>query len=164
MLAILDLPSKHSSTAVASAPPIEWASCTHHPRTPDVAYARNGRLASFHAPNVVSRQQGESESSLDRSIHCATCATRLTHAKCAIVVNAAHEHSVINPQGCLYRIRCFNSVENVSPAGEPSQEFTWFPGYAWTVLLCRQCSQHVGWQFDAANARFFVLIVAQIVD
>lgn len=135
-----------------------------HARAPLSKPARNEPHPSLRASHAVPLNEDEIENSLDRSIHCATCATYLTHSKHAIRVDAAHEHSFVNPQGYLYRIRCFGFVDNVSSAGEPSREFTWFSGYAWTVLLCRQCSQHVGWQFDAVSARFYVLIVDRVVD
>jgi hypothetical protein len=42
----------------------------------------------------------------------------------------------------------------VALEGEPSAEFSWFPGFKWTVAVCVRCRQHLGWQFTAdENAR-----------
>lgn len=33
----------------------------------------------------------------------------------------------------------------------PSSEYTWFPGYAWTIVTCEGCGIHMGWRFTAEN-------------
>ncbi|KAK3914097.1 Protein cereblon [Frankliniella fusca] len=33
----------------------------------------------------------------------------------------------------------------------PSTEFSWFPGYGWTIAACSRCHRHVGWKFTATN-------------
>ncbi|XP_034232877.1 protein cereblon isoform X2 [Thrips palmi] len=33
----------------------------------------------------------------------------------------------------------------------PSTEFSWFPGYAWTVAACSRCRKHMGWHFTATS-------------
>ncbi|CAL7937660.1 unnamed protein product [Xylocopa violacea] len=34
---------------------------------------------------------------------------------------------------------------------EPSIEYTWFPGYAWIVAMCKNCDTHMGWKFIAVQ-------------
>lgn len=36
-------------------------------------------------------------------------------------------------------------------SGEPSTEFSWFPGYQWHIIICKFCAQHVGWEFKAVE-------------
>lgn len=31
--------------------------------------------------------------------------------------------------------------------GNPTTENSWFPGYAWSIALCSNCANHVGWKF-----------------
>lgn len=32
--------------------------------------------------------------------------------------------------------------------GRPDPEFSWFPGYSWSMAHCRQCGVHLGWGFS----------------
>lgn len=32
--------------------------------------------------------------------------------------------------------------------GEPTAEYSWFPGYSWSMAYCRQCDRHLGWGFS----------------
>ncbi|XP_031843037.1 E3 ubiquitin ligase component cereblon [Nomia melanderi] len=34
----------------------------------------------------------------------------------------------------------------------PSTEYTWFPGYAWTIAMCKNCNSHMGWKFTAVES------------
>lgn len=99
-----------------------------------------------------------------RIIYCVSCGTPLALASDAIIVAGQHEHSFINPEGYLYRIRCFAEVRNVLTLGEPSSKFSWFPGHTWVILQCVACCVHVGWQFDGGAARFYALIADKIAD
>lgn len=33
--------------------------------------------------------------------------------------------------------------------GTLSNEFTWFPGYAWRYVHCSHCGNHLGWKYFA---------------
>ena len=35
--------------------------------------------------------------------------------------------------------------------GEPTTKDSWFPGFAWTILSCNICGNHLGWKFDATS-------------
>ncbi|XP_078052933.1 E3 ubiquitin ligase component cereblon isoform X2 [Augochlora pura] len=32
-----------------------------------------------------------------------------------------------------------------------STEYSWFPGYGWTIAMCRNCKSHIGWRFTAVE-------------
>jgi hypothetical protein len=52
------------------------------------------------------------------------------------------------------------------PVGERSSVWTWFPGYAWQIELCRRCAAHLGWSFhpDAGDGGpFYGLVVDRVV-
>ena len=52
------------------------------------------------------------------------------------------EHSVV-------RVRCtpqlMSQVETEGVDADPTN--SWFPPFAWKTLFCRQCDEHMGWQF-----------------
>lgn len=51
--------------------------------------------------------------------------------------------------GYMHDIVTVSRAVNTELSGAPSAEFSWFPGYAWSVALCAACMAHVGWRFDA---------------
>jgi hypothetical protein len=93
----------------------------------------------------------------DDEIFCANCGAVLTRGRWRISRRDAHEHTVFNPAGRLFTILCFQDAPGTSWIGAPSHDFTWFPGYHWTVALCTNCGIHVGWRFRAGDI-FFGLI------
>ncbi|XP_022162806.1 protein cereblon-like [Myzus persicae] len=38
---------------------------------------------------------------------------------------------------------------DVISVGSPSTECCWFPGYKWTIILCPNCHNHLGWSYMA---------------
>jgi hypothetical protein len=48
--------------------------------------------------------------------------------------------------------------------GQPSGEFSWFPGYTWTIASCRICNEHLGWIFHSPDSdiNFQTLIVTRL--
>lgn len=48
-----------------------------------------------------------------------------------------------------------NTVYSTIPSsvycpGQPTDEFTWFPGYLWMLCYCSGCDKHLGWKYIAA--------------
>jgi len=58
-------------------------------------------------------------------------------------------NAFINPAGYLHEIVTVRAVEAVELEGVPTQADSWFEGYAWTIVRCRVCQAHLGWQFDS---------------
>ena len=51
--------------------------------------------------------------------------------------------------------------------GEPTDDYSWFPGYSWTIACCSSCGQHIGWIFfekveDEWVRGFLSLIVTKL--
>jgi hypothetical protein len=64
--------------------------------------------------------------------------------------------------GC---IGCFDAAPGCVARGAPSDEATWFAGYAWTCVACANCGEHLGWVYERAGAgaaRFFGLILIRL--
>ena len=40
---------------------------------------------------------------------------------------------------------------NLEAVGRPQRENSWFNGYAWTIVYCGECGDHLGWLFTAAR-------------
>eukprot|EP00933_Yihiella_yeosuensis_P000427 TRINITY_DN100655_c0_g1_i1.p1 TRINITY_DN100655_c0_g1~~TRINITY_DN100655_c0_g1_i1.p1 ORF type:complete len:219 (+),score=45.83 TRINITY_DN100655_c0_g1_i1:60-716(+) len=61
------------------------------------------------------------------------------------------------------------NLQNIQVFEVPPQQAldSWFPGYAWSILICNQCQgRHLGWKFTPAGAgaqeAFYALIVEAI--
>jgi len=97
-----------------------------------------------------------------RAYWCAACTTRVAGEDAAIEVGGAHRHRFVNPAGLEYEIACFRQASCLAD-GEPTLEFTWFPGFAWSYALCANCRAHLGWLYESDATRFFGLILARLV-
>ncbi len=89
---------------------------------------------------------------------CLVCRHGIADASSGIQVHGAHEHTFANPQGYVFRIRCFSCAGGCQSVGRPSFEYSWFDGYAWTIELCSACGRHLGWSFCSGDTRFYGLI------
>jgi len=51
----------------------------------------------------------------------------------------------VNPSGYVHDIVAIRHIapEKLMLLGRPSQEHSWFPGYAWTIANCGACGQHL---------------------
>jgi hypothetical protein len=96
-------------------------------------------------------------------IRCASCRHVVTSSDAAIEVDGAHEHVHTNPAGFVFEIGCFRDAPGCAAEGPASEEWSWFPGYAWQVGLCVGCGVHLGWVFVLAAGRFYGLIVDRLV-
>ncbi|XP_059178697.1 protein cereblon-like isoform X2 [Physella acuta] len=59
--------------------------------------------------------------------------------------------SYVNPGGYVHEMFTVTAVQNLNTSGRSSTEFSWFPGYAWTIINCKQCYSHMGWMFTATE-------------
>jgi hypothetical protein len=69
------------------------------------------------------------------------------------------EHVCINPGGYVFRIGCFTRAPGCIVGGEPTDYFTWFPGFSWACAVCRNYSSHPRRQFRSDPERFYGLIL-----
>ncbi len=96
-------------------------------------------------------------------LRCGFCGHPITARSSRLEVDGAHEHRRINPAGFVYRIGCFRAAPGCTAEGEPTEHWSWFPGYAWQVALCRSCRGHLGWAFRMESSAFYGLIVTRLV-
>ncbi|EFX70803.1 hypothetical protein DAPPUDRAFT_112386 [Daphnia pulex] len=55
----------------------------------------------------------------------------------------------VNPFGHVHETITVHRVDGLSVTTPPSTEFSWFPGYAWSIVNCSYCRSHIGWLFTA---------------
>lgn len=77
-----------------------------------------------------------------------------------------HEPVFFNPAGRAFRILCFTDAPGVRDRGTPTDDFTWFPGYHWTIALCAACGEHLGWRYtgETPPLEFFGLIKSRLTN
>lgn len=101
----------------------------------------------------------------ERRLCCVACGAPVTTAAQYSEQAGRHEHVCSNPDGLVFRIRCFAAAPGCVMIGRPTSRWTWFPGYRWQVALCGQCGAHLGWRFrDGSGGGFFGLIVPRLMD
>jgi hypothetical protein len=106
----------------------------------------------------------EALASRERWARCAACRERVAPESARIDVAGAHEHAFVNPSGLRFVVVCFATAPGAVPEGERSTVWTWFPGYAWQISLCRACRAHVGWSFHApSGAAFWGLVRDRLI-
>jgi len=66
----------------------------------------------------------------------------------SVEANGTH---FVNPSGMVHDLFTVGRINNAAVRGHPSNEFSWFPGYAWTVVVCsnHECNSHLGWKFTS---------------
>jgi hypothetical protein len=99
-----------------------------------------------------------------RAVCCRACGHAVAAESAVTEVAGKADHAFFNPEGLLFEIRCFDSAPGCLVGGEPSFEFTWFPGHAWRYALCGACGMHLGWWFEGGEGAFFGLIRTRLID
>ena len=61
--------------------------------------------------------------------------------------------SYVNPGGYVHETLTLYKVKNILYIGQPSTEYSWFPGYAWQICQCSYCDSHLGWRFTASSSK-----------
>ena len=95
-------------------------------------------------------------------LRCVECLYPITRNRERIEVNERHEHVFANPHGYIFHIGCFAQAQGCVAAGQATNYFSWFPGYAWQVVCCGQCLTLLGWAFHSAESQFWGLILEKL--
>lgn len=56
-------------------------------------------------------------------------------------------------EGYVHELFTVKKIQNVEIIGKSSKKFSWFPGYAWTSIICEkiECRSHLGWFFNSSK-------------
>lgn len=86
------------------------------------------------------------------SISCRLCRAQICQ-KSDVFSMSVHGFmsAYVNPNGHVHETLTVYKAKNLSLIGRPSTDYSWFPGYAWTISQCKQCGSHIGWKFTATK-------------
>lgn len=60
--------------------------------------------------------------------------------------------SFVNPHGTSFTATTVEEIPGLILVGQlGTVDATWFPGYAWQILVSPACGRHVGWRFTAIS-------------
>lgn len=77
----------------------------------------------------------------------ASCSDLFAMSKHGVQTQYCNSAGYIHETNTVYRV----ISHAIGYSGEPSTEFSWFPGYQWHIIICKFCAQHVGWEFKAVE-------------
>lgn len=99
------------------------------------------------------RREIELLESFDR-IRCKTCEALIARRTDMLVMsNEGPLGAYVNPHGYVHEVMTLNKANGLVVIGYPVQEFSWFPGYAWSIAECSTCESQMGWLFTATNKK-----------
>jgi hypothetical protein len=108
---------------------------------------------------IETKETTEDQSETQKIVRCRNCEHEVTRPEWAI---KPHEHTFRNPQGYSFHVLCYSDAPGAADVGEPIDQDTWFPGYAWSFAICMQCQQHLGWWYGGKD-RFAGLIATRLI-
>jgi hypothetical protein len=84
----------------------------------------------------------------DDPIRCRSCGEALAPRSARIDLTP---DTFVNPDGVVFELVGVREAPGSATVGAPTLYWTWFPGCAWQVALCRSCGAHVGWAYTGAS-------------
>jgi cereblon len=84
------------------------------------------------------------------ALRCAVCQAPLACTQHKLTMTEQEQDTMfVNPFGATHGLTCVSKIfsHRLLYQGPPSTTFSWFPGYAWTMFLCKGCGVHLGWRF-----------------
>ncbi|XP_052752757.1 protein cereblon isoform X2 [Galleria mellonella] len=117
----------------------------------NLALSPRDRLALFVVDNALLRLHMEVKLISRKSVLCcSSCMGEIARREHIFAMSSEGVHSnYTNLGGYMHDIVTVSTAINTELNGAPSAEYSWFPGYTWTIALCVGCMAHVGWRFDA---------------
>ncbi len=95
-------------------------------------------------------------------VRCRKCHYKIAHISDKISINKTDTHIFKNPFGIYYRVICFSDAPGSINVSRYTVENTWFSGYAWSIIMCRSCNDHIGWHYDSGMGEFYGLIADRL--
>ncbi|KAH1253083.1 Protein cereblon [Glycine max] len=85
-------------------------------------------------------------------IRCKSCETIIAKRSDMLVMSSEGPLSAyVNPGGYVHEIMTLYKANGLALVGSAATDYSWFPGYAWTIATCATCKTQMGWLFTARN-------------
>ncbi|XP_023002303.1 uncharacterized protein LOC111496179 [Cucurbita maxima] len=85
-------------------------------------------------------------------IQCKNCKTVIAKRSDMLVMSSDGPlGAYVNPHGYVHEIMTLYRANGLALRGRAETEYSWFPGYAWTISICATCETQLGWLFTATN-------------
>lgn len=86
-------------------------------------------------------------------ICCNFCSCQIAFTSSIIQVPSAEGISgaYVNPHGVVHQTMTVSNAQNIVLYGEAETRDSWFPGYAWTIMVCASCHEFLGWKFTSTG-------------
>ncbi|KAL8259550.1 hypothetical protein R6Q59_027503 [Mikania micrantha] len=103
-------------------------------------------------------------------VKCRSCQTLIANRSDMLVMSTDGPlGAYVNPSGYVHEIMTLLKASGLTLHGVPSEEYSWFPGYAWTIAYCATCEYQMGWLFTATNKKlkprsFWGIRSSQVAD
>ena len=99
------------------------------------------------------QQAGGAVTAEDGSVwRCAACGAEVARDRDRISLDGQETRAFVNPDGFEYVIAGFAQAAGCREVSGPSSYWSWFPGCAWQISICRSCRAHLGWRFSGQAA------------
>ena len=114
------------------------------------------------ATPVIPQQRTTDQTAIRPALRCISCHAVITTPQDAIEIAGQHRHTCTNPHGFTFTIGCFAQASGILADPTSSTEHSWFPGYAWQIALCSNCTLHLGWRFSGESS-FYGLVLNRLL-
>uniref|UniRef100_A0A5B7BA39 Protein cereblon n=1 Tax=Davidia involucrata TaxID=16924 RepID=A0A5B7BA39_DAVIN len=115
------------------------------------------------------RREIELLESFDR-VRCKKCQTVIGRRSDMLVMSSEGPlGAYVNPGGYVHEVMTLHEANGLALIGNAIKEYSWFPGYAWTIAECAACESQMGWLFTATNKKlkpksFWGIRSSQVAD
>ncbi|KAK8547394.1 hypothetical protein V6N13_098104 [Hibiscus sabdariffa] len=87
-------------------------------------------------------------------IRCKICQTIIARRSDMLVMSSDGPlGAYVNAHGYVHEVMTFRKAYGLALRSQPTEEYSWFPGYAWTITNCASCETLMGWLFTAINEK-----------
>ncbi|XP_037422894.1 protein cereblon-like [Triticum dicoccoides] len=103
-------------------------------------------------------------------IKCGYCKSEIAkHSDVVVMSSDGPLGTYVNNHGYVHATITVNNATGLALEGEPTEEHSWFPGYAWTIASCVPCGSNIGWRFSTTKRHlhpksFWGIRSSQIAD
>ncbi|VAH21344.1 unnamed protein product [Triticum turgidum subsp. durum] len=89
-------------------------------------------------------------------IKCGYCKSEIAkHSDVVVMSSDGPLGTYVNNHGYVHATITVNNATGLALEGDPTEEHSWFPGYAWTIASCASCGSNIGWLFSTTKRHLY---------